>query len=438
MAPVPARDTGSSLSMPARTRSTSPARTRAATPGGDESGPVGEPGEAVGRERIEQVAGRFDLASAGDETGGDRCRRHRRVPVISWTAPAVNVRPRDGREAGRLDQREQVAGRRQVGRRAGQVVVGLRVVRQGRPDERHDPTEPDVVPGPEQRAGGLGGLEGGETRARSQDARALPEEALEVDEVAECEAADDAVGGRVGNRQRQRVGARQRSGRVRSGRACRRRSRHRSASNPPPRRRRTDRRCRSARSSTVAPGASRSAPTVWRRHRRSWPSEMMRFRRSYRGAMRSNIASTARCLSSPSGRRVVRRRRRRARHGHTTSRRRLASALAASSSAGSPTDSRCSWATSSSTRRKWCADERRDRRKEDSERLDETLGALVVGQVGGSERLADVRVEHRDRTFGGLARRFVVPARQRQELRHRQTCLEETQPGGDDRRRRRS
>ena len=32
MAPVPACDTGSSLSMPARTRSTSPARDRAATP----------------------------------------------------------------------------------------------------------------------------------------------------------------------------------------------------------------------------------------------------------------------------------------------------------------------------------------------------------------------------------------------------------------------
>jgi hypothetical protein len=77
-------------------------------------------------------------------------------------------------------------------------------------------------------------------------------------------------------------------------------------------------------------------------------------------------------------------------------------------------------------------DERRDRRKEDSERLDETVGALVVGQVGGAERLADVRVEHRDRALGGPARGFVMPARQRQELGHRQTGLEETQPGGDD------
>ena len=32
------------------------------------------------------------------------------------------------------------------------------------------------------------------TAEMAEDARALPEEALEVDEVAECEAADDAVG----------------------------------------------------------------------------------------------------------------------------------------------------------------------------------------------------------------------------------------------------
>ena len=51
------------------------------------------------------------------------------------------------------------------------------------------------APGSKQRAGGLGRLEGGEASAGSEDPRALPEEALEVDEVTEREAADHAGAG---------------------------------------------------------------------------------------------------------------------------------------------------------------------------------------------------------------------------------------------------
>ena len=57
----------------------------------DEAAGVREPGEAVGRERIEQVVGGLGLARAGDEADGDGRGGHARVPVSSCTAPAVNV-----------------------------------------------------------------------------------------------------------------------------------------------------------------------------------------------------------------------------------------------------------------------------------------------------------------------------------------------------------
>ena len=66
--------------------------------------------------------------------------------------------------------------------------------------------------------------------------------------------------------------------------------------------------------------------------------------------------------------------------GQPVSSRRAASTLIAASSVSCPTDSRCSCATSSSTRRKWCATIGGDRGQHRAERFDELFGLLVVGQ----------------------------------------------------------
>src|SRR5262249_58958180 len=63
---------------------------------GHEARSVPQPREPVGRERVEQPNRRLDDSRTGDEgrapTGGGGRGGHRRVPVRSWTAPAVNVR----------------------------------------------------------------------------------------------------------------------------------------------------------------------------------------------------------------------------------------------------------------------------------------------------------------------------------------------------------
>ena len=140
--------------------------------------------------------------------------------------------------------------------------------------------------------------------ARSHHAGQLGEERRQAREVPQGEAARDAVDRPVGERQPQRIAVHQRrvgagrrqhpvaTGRRRSGGARWRRAPGRG------------RRCRRP---GRAPSRRRARPrlaTVLRRQPTSIRNVMIRFTRSYRGAIASNIERTASTFSSPSGRRL--------------------------------------------------------------------------------------------------------------------------------------
>ena len=61
-------------------------------------------------------------------------------------------------------------------------------------------------------------------------------------------------------------------------------------------------------------------------------------------------------------------------------------------------------------------DERGDRGQQRAERLDESLGLLVVGEVRVAQRRAHVPVEQRDGLLGDVVRRVVVLAREREQI----------------------
>ena len=105
----------------------------------------------------------------------------------------------------------------------------------------------------------LGDVEQRDPPAGPQHARALGEERVERDEVAQREAADDPVDRRGRERQPERVAAHERARRRARPRACRPRSRRRSAVTRASRARGTGRRCRTRGRGRRAPGASRSS-----------------------------------------------------------------------------------------------------------------------------------------------------------------------------------
>ena len=247
---------------------------------------------------------------------GDRSGSHRvatRRPCRQPRVAIVGARRRDElRDAGREAVRatsvkpaapsvvQQLIRRRQVGDGPRQVPVR---------DRRTTAPRCEARPCRSRRRGPTGGVEFGGSATSSSamrppgaTARASdPRKRLESDEVAQREAARRAVDVASANGELQGVGVDERRGRVSGGQHPEREvhphgrqprsrsSRHRS---PVPQ----------ATSTTAEPCGRPRARTVLRRQPTSMRNVMIRFTRSYRGAMASNIARTARTFSSPWGR----------------------------------------------------------------------------------------------------------------------------------------
>ena len=204
--------------------------------------------------RRSAVSGSCSVRAPRRRTGGERVGwRHARVPVISCAAPGAERAVRDVGEPGAARPgRGAAAGaggtRSTPGGTRTRCAVGDEPA-----DERHDVAEPEAVHRAGGRARRLGHVEERDAAAGPQHARALGEHRREVDEVAQREAAREPVERAVGERQPGRVGAHERGRRCGPRRACRPRSRRRSAGSP----RRPSVRHRSpvphARSSTRAP-----------------------------------------------------------------------------------------------------------------------------------------------------------------------------------------
>ena len=336
---------------------------------------------------------------------------------------------RTSREAGLAERVRELRRARQVGGALRQVAVGLGVVRDDAPEQRHRAAEPHRVAGAEQR--GWSGTVASSAAKRPpgrSDARALAEHGVEVDEVAQREPARHAVDAAVAQRERARrrraraarVGVRGREHPGREVDADRRVARTR-------RGRGRGRRCRTRGRAPSRPARQPSASTVRRRQ------PLVEAERDDRGSCGRSAARGGR--TSPRPRRACRRPA--ASEPSCPSADALTSPLgsqpgslrAAASSRRSPTASRCSCATSSSTRRKWCATSV------------VTVGSSVrnastsrsafssSSRSAGLDRTADVLVEHLDRVAGDRARRVVVAARQREEVGEREAGFEQAQAG---------
>ena len=172
----------------------------------DDAGLVVQPREPVGVDLRDEVVAGIDLAGDRPEASGCGRGGHARVAVSTRTEPPVrvwccaSVKPASPSASASTDG---------VGRYAvdfGQVRVGVGVVRERAPEERHRAAEPDRVPRPHQRVRGHRGVEGDEATSRAEDARDLAEHGGELDEVAQREPADDAVEAAVAERKLGRVG----------------------------------------------------------------------------------------------------------------------------------------------------------------------------------------------------------------------------------------
>ena len=107
----------------------------------------------------------------------------------------------------------------------------------------------------------------------------------------------------------------------------------------------------------------------------------------------------------------------------------LGSAAAAASSRSSPTDSRCSARHLEQHAPEVRGDERGHRGQQRPERLDEPARPLLVAEWRVEQRLAHVRVEHRDGLLGDRSGHVVLASSQREEVGERQPGFEEPQPG---------